>query len=479
MIISRLKAAGLLSAGTGPYSAVLELTEHQDLVLDLQRLPDPTETAAVLSAFEPALAKRLFSLNFGQDVQGRAEVHVKTSSVVGFASVAQGDTAPVFVRVSPKVPTQRFLELVSLAGMLPKWHGEDIKVGEDSTSPQLEWALRAFDVAVQKLLDAGGVRSTHERINRDLAAMVRGRVRLGAFVHNLAKGRPDRIPCEYASLELDNEPNRFLRWALRVAGRLATVLQGTHHLQEKFIRAERMFAEAKLAPPRNGTVLTVESLPPGMRHYAEPIRIAQYILDNVGFQPSPGELPLPTIAVDMNDVYEKAFDAALQELVPGAASQTVWAVALTAGAGQGRVRRVRLIPDIYITSRTSCCPIVIDTKWKDTLADLSAEDVLLSEGETKTVRLRTADYHQIVSYAIECLRRDSGGHRTCMAALVYPSLNLVPDLGIELLVADIRIHVRLMAWNLSHPPRSGVATVWSSLKAIAASSGAGPLAPDS
>ena len=145
-----------------------------------------------------------------------------------------------------------------------------------------------------------------------------------------------------------------------------------------------------------------------------------------------------------------------------------------AAPGEGRLARsTQMIPDIWLESDGSRLPVVIDTKWKSVFSEilnLTEADDLLSSGETRTVRLRPEDLYQATAYAVEALHRQAERGELiegCVAALVYPSLHRVPDLGREVRLGAIRIIVCLVGWNVSAAPIPEITAIWSRLQSAA------------
>jgi 5-methylcytosine-specific restriction endonuclease McrBC regulatory subunit McrC len=469
-----LTDSGVFHAAPDPYDGLLELSEHETRTFAVVGLDQGDVVPSVHALFEPAVRENLLSVAFRMDPTGTHLLSIKAGSTVGFTSLTTPAGKRLFVRIRPKVSTPRVLELTQLSGKLPRWRRGDVQVAAEEEAPVIEWTLRAFEDAVQQLLAQGGLRSSHERVRADLRNRLRGRVLVARLASNLARGRPDLVPCEFPSLEVDNAPNRFLRWALRVAV-VASEAAGLASLVRRFRIMDTHFAAVTLAEPRTGAI-TTETLPANMRHYKEALDLASFVVENIHLAGSPGHSPAVTVAVDMDRVFESAFFRGIRALEASAQPQTIWEMPLTigeGGTGGSVARRARMKPDVWIPGTRGRLPIVADTKWKDVLADVATDDLLLGEDETRTIRLRNPDLYQIVTYAFECIRRVGRPNERagCVAALVYPSLEDVPEFGTILNLGGARVDVRFLAWNLSKPATEGVRDVWTRL-AAAASRGA-------
>lgn len=462
-----------------PYDGLLDLVEHERREIELGRSPSAAEMEGVrglLRLMAGPQSNSLLSISVTSDVSSDFKMTLKASEVVGFTSASDGDLR-IFVQVRPKVETSRMIELAGWAGMLPPWSAVGVQIGEDEDSSWLEGTLRAFDDAVSGLIEGGGLRSTHERVRADLRNRVRGRVLLGPLVRNFGRGFPDLIPCEFPSLEMDNPVNRILRWAVHLAALAAADLPAVHDLTDRFRAAQQNFAGVTLIRPRPGSIPTRESLSPGMRHYHRALHVARLLIDSIHLDAKPGETATVTMAINMNDVYERAFLALLHDFVPAAVGHEQWPIELSP-PGKNVIRRTKMEPDVWIAGDQSRLPVVIDTKWKDVLSNVAPDDLLVPDEETKTIRLRSTDLYQIVAYALECVRRmpPEEATRGCVAALVYPTLTELPDFGLKYDMGEAGLDIRFVAWNLRRPLQESIEDLWGRLR-TAAEEGAAAIEP--
>lgn len=475
LVSSVLKGIGL-DWDAGGSHAVLQLFEHESRTCSL---PEGTTDAVlndVSDILSGAIGAGLLTVEARRDITGTSRLVIETSSMVGFASSTSRSGGRAFVKVHPKVGTSRMLELAMLADMLPHWQPGGAHVSPGLDEALLEWTIGAFGQALRRLLARGGLRNTHERIRDDLKNRMRGRLLVGPWLRNVARGAPHVIPSEFPSLEFDNPANRMLRWAIHVGIVVARSLPHAGVIVERLRQADRLFAGVTLARPRK-PLLDPRALPANLRHYTEAVRLAKLVLESVHLGSIPGEIEAMSIALDMNTVYERAFFNGLSAIQPDASRHDEWRVDLETPSDaqqNGRIMRSTLmIPDVWIEGDAYRLPVVIDTKWKNVLSRVSnqveAED-LLPSGETRTVRLRPEDLYQATAYAVEALhRRTERGEvaEGCVVALVYPSLNSIPDLGREIRLGSTRVLVRIVCWNVANPVAPEIGAIWNRLQKVA------------
>lgn len=459
-------------------NSVLDLPEHATIAIGLMRAESDQALSDVAEALSAGIAKGLVAVSVRTDATGAATLVITTNSTVGFASSRPRSAGGIFLRVRPKVGTRRMLELAALAGLLPDWTPGEAFISETLEDALVEWTLQAYAQALNHLLAAGGLRNTHERIQRQLNGRLRGRLLVGPWLSNVARGAPQHIPAEFPSLERDNEPNRLLRWAIHLGVLAARQLANGNSLAEQLRRIERHFGGVSVVRPQV-PLLDLRSLPPNHRHYRESLKLARYVVENIHLGPEAGDHQGTAIALDMNQVYERAFFQGLRKIEPKAVRQEVWPVALTSldsGSSGAQVKKVtRMIPDVYVTGdvESGRMPVLIDTKWKKVILQeqevAQAED-LLDPAKSSLVRVRPEDLYQATAYALEALQRSqTSGHSNegCVTALVYPTLDDAPSLGREVKLGASRIVVRLVGWNVAQDVQSGIETVWRGLQAAA------------
>ena len=460
--INLLRQLSLLQAAPRPYEGTLVLGEHQEIAAKLDSLPSADVVASIQKMFGRPILSRLIQASFRLDAAGRPELCLSASSVVGFGALEE-EGRRVFLSIQPKVSGARLLELAFLADRLPAWR-PDILVGEDPSSALVEWTLRSYIHSVRQLLARGGLRATHERIQADLPNRVRGRLLISPLVKSLAAGRPDRIRCEYASLQLDNTYNRLLRWALHVGSLTLGVIPKLGSLRDEYRATERAFGGVPLMEP-NLQDLTRSIVPSNLSHYRDSLRLAQALLRQCSLQTEAGSSTSVAVALDMNDLYQRAFFNLIKKMEPTAASGPHWKVSLTSADRNVPQRSTTMIPDVFVSGTDSSCPTILDTKWKDVFPAITSQRMLPENFDAGGARLNSSDLYQITAYAVECLRRSGAQTRNaCVAALVYPAMSPMPDMGYDIEIGNLRIMLRLAAWDLSYSAEAGVRALWNRLR---------------
>jgi 5-methylcytosine-specific restriction endonuclease McrBC regulatory subunit McrC len=366
------------------------------------------------------------------------------------------------------------MALASLAGMLPQWSSGDAYVAATLEAALLTWTLHAFADSLSRLIATGGLRNSHERVRRELDSRLRGRLLVGPWLRNVARGSPHLLPVEFPSLELDNQSNQTLRWALHVGILVARELPDTADLIDQLRREERHFTGVSLIRPAE-TALFLKGLPPNHRHYTEALQLARLVIANFHLGGKPGDLKGTAFALDMNQVYERAFFQGLRSIEPSAIRQAPWMVSLVPispeDQGKGVVRTTRMLPDVLVPPDpvTGRVPVIMDTKWKAVMPNALSTDEegdLLDPASRALVRVRPTDLYQATAYALEALQRNLGTAKEsggCLTALIYPTLVDVPDLGREIQIGESRILVRLVGWNVDRSPSDGIAAIWDRL----------------
>lgn len=457
LLLSSLAA----SPAKPPYAATIELSEHQTRVVNIGKPSRSTLTELTDLLGHPA-TRALVSSQIVLNEDGDFQLNLSTDSTVGFAAVGQ-PRSRIFVRVRPKVPTHRLLELAQIAGRLPPWKNA-VDIGEDDISVLLLWTLNAFADSLNAVLALGGVRSTHETRVAELRGKVRGKLLIPAFAANLSRGRPDRLPCRFASLDADNEPNRLLRWAIHLAHRLCGELPEASTLGHTFRQLETRFSGVSLARPSYSSIQNGLSLPPNLRHYQPCISVARMLLKGAYLDAKAGSAAATCVALDMNELYEAAFSALIKECAPSVVAKPKWSLDIRASGDGLLVKKLGLRPDIFIPGEIGKSAVLVDTKWKQALAKYSTDLLDLDGSEKLLVRPKTSDVYQATTYAVDLLRRGQTG-TNCVTALVYPSLGEAPDLSHKISLGSHTIMVRFLGWDVTRPPRESIADVWATLDA--------------
>lgn len=448
-----LLAVGAAHAGPGRYSAVVDLSEHQSSAFDLPADLSAREIADLYALLAAQSLQDLLTVSVVHRADGRPQLRIGTDCRIGFGSARCGFDR-LFVRVRPKIDARRFLELAFIAGALPKFDLET-EVSDADFSDVLRWMLELFVRSLEEMLGTGGLRPTHERVERVLRNRVRGKLLIPAFMANLAKGRPDRIPCQFSALVFDNPANRLLKWALAAVGKMARELDEDALVDARVTSLERHFREVPLVRPSRATLERDIILPPNQRHYADVVRISKMLLLGFHIDSSPGATPSISLSVNMYNIFERAFWILFKRHSTAAQAKPSWNLDFAAVDGAPGLS-VRFEPDIYVRSSMGRAPLVVDTKWKSAVQPYQTESL---------IRPSTSDIYQVATYASSVLR-DQSTIKRCFAALMYPSLVDCTTLEHRIAIADCETIVIVMGWNLARPPREAVADIWTYLDGL-------------
>ncbi len=349
------------------------------------------------------------------------------------------------------------LELAVAAERLPEWRPE-VQIEHDDNSSLVEWTIRAFVSSIEKLLLTGGIRSTHERIREELRSRVRGKVLISRFMNSLARGRADRVPCEFSMLQVNNAPNRALRWTIRVAIQIVGAMPNKDALKASLRRLDHYFTDVPIES-HGGSLRSLSfSLPPNMRHYSAALNLASAVLRGVNLSANPGSASAPSVAMDMNELYEDAFYKISKTIRPAIEKKPVWAMGLLQSPTKNLIKTLRLEPDIYVPPNSVEHGAVVDTKWKgafgkgDVQGDAWAPEKML-------VRPRTADLYQVISYGVDAIRTGRSPDH-CVCAIIYPCLGLVLPVFHNIEIGGTMIIVILLGWDLKTNVLESARNVW-------------------
>lgn len=452
------------AAGDGPYSGIVTLSENEPLEIQLPSLPDPQALAGLQFMLRRSGADNLLKVSYKFDDAGRPCLRLDPGDAIGFSALADPRGRRILLRVESKLPNVALLELCTLAERLPSWHPGEVSI-DLAPAPELGvWIIQAFAQVLRHLVEAGGLKPSHELATGHLRNRLRGRLLIPQYVHALAAGHPNVIPCEYPSLDLNNGPNQILRWALHLAivaaaelPTLRSTLRVLHALVPRFHRIE-------LRPPRPRVLLASATLPPSMRSsYARPLQLARMLIDSIHFDPSVGDQPAPTVAISMEKVFEKAFANMVEQEADSATLQDRWTVDFSSDPRSGDSAQAKTTakstfkPDIWIPSSSDRPSIVIDTKWKVTTKQTDDADIVVTGG----TRLRSSDLFQITTYALQLLAVRN--ERACIAVLVYPGSADTESLVHTVIAGGLTIEIRLEFWNVTTQPGRSFGRLWERL----------------
>lgn len=460
-----LLTVGAARPGPSGYSAVVDLFEHQTSVHDLPIDLSARQIVDLYAALNAESLQRLFKVSIVHRSDGRPQLRIDTDRRVGFGSAGRGADR-LFVRVRPKIDTRRFLELALIADVLPRFDFQT-SVSVADFADILRWMLELFVGSMERMIARGGLRPTHERVNRVLTNRVRGKMSIPGFMTSLAKGRPDRIPCEFSALVLDNAVNRILKWGLAAATKISRDLQDDALVRTRIASIERHFRDVPLVRPTRATLERNTVLPPNQRHCADAIRIAKMLLLNLHVDSSPGLVPSLSLAMNMHEIYERSFWKLFARHEPGAQAKPAWRLEFTSVGTRSSGLSVQFQPDIFVRASVGRHPLVIDTKWKSAVQPYQTESL---------IRPSTSDIYQVATYASTVLR-DQSATKKCLAVLLYPSLVDCRTMRHRIAIGDFETLVVVMGWNVSRPPHEEIQAIWTRLESLRSTESAPVVSP--
>lgn len=448
-----LLAVGAARTGPAGYAAVVDLFEHQTGVFDLPLELSGRDMSDLYAFLNAQSLQSLLKVSIIHRADGRPQLRIVTDCRVGFGSARSGMDR-LFVRVRPKIDTQRFLELAFIAEALPTFDLQT-EVSAADFADVLRWMLELFVRSMEEMIAKGGLRPTHERVDQVLRNRVRGKLQIPAFMVSLAKGRPDRVPCQFSALVFDNRANRLLKWALTASGKISRELVRDARMGARVTALERHFRDVPLDRPSRSTLQREDVLPPNQRHYSEAVRIAKMLLSGFHVDSAPGAIPSISLSVNMNAIFERAFWNLSKECQVSARPKPKWRIDFVAAGGVAGLS-VSFEPDIYVPSSAERAPLVLDTKWKSAVQPYQTESL---------IRPSTSDIYQVATYAASVLRDQSLAKR-CFAVLMYPALVDCTALEHRIDVGGFETIVIVMGWNVARPARQAVSEIWASLDAL-------------
>ncbi|MER7109308.1 McrC family protein [Streptomyces sp. NPDC000229] len=277
---------------------------------------------------------------------------LRAGSKVGAVTVdVPGDSVPVTVRITPKVPVARLFFLLGYS-LDPRgaWRGGDVDVAEHrELLPALAHAVeRQIDRALRQGL-LQGYRTTEET-----ALVVRGRIREGDQIRRHF-GATVPVEVTHDEFTADIAENRILRAAVERLLRLPGV--------PREVRRRLLHQRARLA---GVTPLVRGQTVPDWRptrlnsRYHQALRLARAVLDGASAEHAPGGLRVNGFLFDMNRLFEDFVTVALREALRGTG---------VTGRFQDphhldEAAAIRMRPDLVLYGRDHAPVAVADAKYK-------------------------------------------------------------------------------------------------------------------
>lgn len=445
-----LTEIGAATTGEGQYSATLSFGEHQKYIFEIPENCSDELLGMLFAELSEEVAPKLMQFEYVLGRKGKRFLSIKTTSIVGFSSVLMAGEL-IFLRVTPKIPTERLLQLAIVAGRLPPWRA-DTHVGTNDVVSIFEWTVRGFIDAAEALVRGAGIRSSHILSQETLQSRVKGKVIISDFVSNLAKGRPDRIKCEFSKLKLDNRHNRVLKWALH----LSKILSQQFCFSDLLPRLNRLdlsFKDVALSKPQAHDLEQSANLPPNMRHYSAALEIARLLIRGAKLDATIGPTPVASVVLDMNDLYEEAFWRLFKRVENRAKRKPPWKLWLKRRGDALPIKALRCEPDVFVPQSDHERAIIIDTKWKD--AARSKSTPFDGPGfSSSLIKPQTSDIYQVATYGLAYMR--DADLQSCVSVLVYPAIQATPVLEHKIQLGPLDLTIVFVAWNIGDPLDEGI-----------------------
>jgi hypothetical protein len=386
--------------------------------------------------------------------ENRPALEVPVGRWVGFTTL-EVEGRQIHLQVDPKIENADYLGLLEKCGKLKGVWEKDADVLERAPRSPVQLLVWAYSRALLRLLrggegrhgdsrpQSGGLRRLHEVHEAVLRCQVRGRVEIPRYLKYIAGGLPDHVPCRFQAHDLDNRPNRLLRFALHVCLTLARHLVPDRRTSGvEFSRAVERLRELDY---HFGAVPLVQerddgrefALPASFNHYVKSgaLPLARLILRNVSLGPERGRLPSVSIALDMAQLFEEAFAAVLARKFRkhrADIAQLSWRIRVDRMGRTGQERPILFRPDVFVNIEegNTVRSLVADTKWKHAVqldeATAGGEPLRVSSH----IAVHSSDVQQILAYAYLAAQRaettaraaaEAHFPKSVLAILVYPA----------------------------------------------------------
>lgn len=396
----------------------------------------------------------------------------------GFASFDL-DGIRVHWETRPKIRGTDWLSLVALA---EGWQrlGMGGQADYDAADGSLaELLVRGYLHAVERLLGlevaaeaqslAGrGLRRAYDPRHDVLRGRLRGQLDRAGYLQQVARGRPDRVPCRFHLHDLDNLPNRALRWALHLClSLLPSIADAARRtrLEARLRVADARFAGVSWRRVTRADLPALRRPPRSLKAYqtSGALPLAVFLLEQAQLGSARGDFSSVALAFDMPNLFEYAFAQGFPADYGVKQAQANWRLlfesqTLAWGSGANDLK-----PDLYLPGSGAQPALVVDTKWKDAdtrttqqqevepAEHLPIDDLELDGTSVRlSLRVRRGDLHQILAYALAARAQPGQANVRVRAALVYPTMRK----------RDLWAELRWPAGGESHPWLSVVVVGW-------------------
>lgn len=305
----------------------------------------------------------------------------------------------VLVDIRPKVGIVRLSQLLEKAHeplQCLDFYKRAYKTDELRGDTIFEVLVRALVEAVKKIATEG-VFKENVHVGGDLST-IRGRVNVIETVRRLnARGIQTRASCNYFEFQIDNAPNRLIKYALWYSGNhLATIKSENRVLRRELAELYRYFESVPLDVSmrfisRVRSYLSSRHIPSTRDYYLEACDIALAIISDSGLDllGEGRDIHLASFLLDMESVFEQYIRNVLKDASPMVRSGRV----VMDGNKEGRgwlfsdAKSHEARPDFFV-KRNAVVEVLGDVKYKPRISEQDRYQVIahsLSFGAQKAL----------------------------------------------------------------------------------------------
>lgn len=295
------------------------------------------------------------------------------------------------ILIRPKIHPDNLFLLLEVGLPPSAWRSESFDYSV--TGDLLPSLIAFFTRTVETTLARGLVRSYREE--RESLVAMRGRPDLAIQISRGGLAFP--IACRYEDYTADNAENRYLKAAVRRAGRVP----GPEPIDRRRLLQQLVALEDVSDAPAVPDDLDDIGITRLNAHYEPALRLAQLVLANLTLQDQAGVTSASSFIVDMNLLFERFVTERLRRALLGRLQ-----VRKQTNVHLAEGRRVLMHPDLEFRNRRGETVFVGDVKYK----------------LTSDARARNADLYQLLAYTtaldlhegvlIYCLADDGTPQRT-------------------------------------------------------------------
>lgn len=356
--------------------ALLSLREFEQAEVP----PELILSDGVLELFESAIGRNVLS------VQSRPGVHLlQAGGLVGVIPINPRLT----LEVRPRVPVSNLLRLLRLADYAPE--NLDRAYRRYSVAPEEVPSLlgvygRSLVAYLDDILDLGLLKEYRQQ--EAVTSHPRGRILAGrTLTAARVRGRSDQVAISWFERTADTGPNRCLKYAVWL---LLLCVKDDRPLVRSLNRMYQQLSAVRLDIGcyflRDPVVSGRERLPVLRTYYQEPLQLALTIIRHqaIDVDRSGDALRLPSVLVDMSDVFERYLRHVLQLM----SIEQGWNASVLDGnqlqpAGGGKPlfdtgAGDRAAPDIVLregSGKGATAAVIVDAKYKPARGGPARDDI--------------------------------------------------------------------------------------------------------